>query len=810
MPTEKNTAQAEANILLVDDNPANLLALETVLADLGHNLVKAASGAEALRLLLERDFAVVLLNVCMHDLDGFETAKRIRGGERSRHTPIIFLTAQESDEFSATQAYQLGAVDYLIEPLVPEIVRAKVAGFVDLFLEKERVKRQTEQLRLLIEGARDYAIFMLDLDGRIITWNSGAERIKGYRADEIIGQHFSRFYPQEAIDRAWPAEVLKRARAEGRYEEEGWRLRKDGSRFWANVVITALKDRAGTLVGFGKVTRDLTEHKHRDEAVQQFHRDLEQRVRERTAALASSNEALQTEIAERKRVEAALRDSEEQFHLLADSIPQLAWSAAPDGHIYWYNKRWYEYTGTTLEQMKGWGWQSVHDPNELPSVLERWRASIASGEPFDMVFPLRGFDGRFRPFLTRVMPLRGADGRILRWFGTNTDITAIREMEEALKEADRHKDQFLSMLAHELRNPLAPIRNGLQILKTTAINRETIEKARGMMERHVVHLARIVDDLLDVSRLTTGKFGLRSERLDLARLLRVIVDDHNTALLEAGLTAEVEVPEVPVWVQGDATRLTQVVGNLLQNAVKFTPRGGSVSVRLSTDAVRAQAVLAIRDTGVGIATDMLPRLFEPFEQADRSLDRGKGGLGLGLALVKGLVELHGGQVYAASDPSGRGAEFVVRLPMLAEPSAVAELSSTPIRAAKRLRILVVEDNRDSADSLRMLLELFGYEVAVAYSGPSGVEAAKAWRPDVVLCDIGLPGLDGYGVVGELRRNPDTAKARMIAVTGYGADEDRRKSQEAGFDLHLTKPVDPVALQEMVGVSSEADRASPPN
>jgi PAS domain S-box-containing protein len=401
----------------------------------------------------------------MQGIDGFETAKRIRGHERARLTPILFLTAHESEEFSARQAYQLGAVDYLIKPLVAEIVRAKVAGFVELFVEKEQVKRQANQLRLLVDGTRDYAIFMLDPQGRITTWNSGAERLKGYRADEIIGQHFSCFSSPEDKERDWPAQELKRAAAEGRYEEEGWRIRKDGSRFWGHVVITALRDAAGNLVGFGKVSRDLTERKRRDEALQQLHRDLEKRVQDRTAALAASNEALLAEIADRKRVESALHESDEQFHLLADSIPQLAWMAHADGHLYWYNKRWYEYTGTTPAQMQGWGWQSVHDPNELPSVLENWRASLVSGEPFDMVFPLRGGDGRFRPFLTRVMPLRGVDGRILRWFGTNTDITAIREMEEALKEADRRKDQYLAMLAHELRNPLAPIRNGLQILK---------------------------------------------------------------------------------------------------------------------------------------------------------------------------------------------------------------------------------------------------------------------------------------------------------------------------------------------------------
>jgi CheY-like chemotaxis protein len=258
---------------------------------------------------------------------------------------------------------------------------------------------------------------------------------------------------------------------------------------------------------------------------------------------------------------------------------------------------------------------------------------------------------------------------------------------------------------------------------------------------------------------------------------------------------------VPVWVEGDPTRLAQVLDNLLENAVKFTPRGGSVMVRLAADPGRGQAVLAVRDTGSGIAPDLLPRLFEPFAQADRSLDRSQGGLGLGLALVKGLVELHGGEVHAASGGPGRGAEFEVRLPMQPEPAALSRMPQAPPPKDKKLRVLVVEDNRDAADSLRLLLELYGYDVTVAYTGPAGVEAAKRWQPDVVLCDIGLPGLDGYEVARELRRHPSTARARMIAVTGYGGDQERARSRAAGFDAHLTKPADPTALHELLACST---------
>jgi CheY-like chemotaxis protein/two-component sensor histidine kinase len=303
-----------------------------------------------------------------------------------------------------------------------------------------------------------------------------------------------------------------------------------------------------------------------------------------------------------------------------------------------------------------------------------------------------------------------------------------------------------------------------------------------------------VDDLLDVSRITRGKIVLRKERLDLGRLVRVVTGDARPAFERGGLTVDLELPELPVWVLGDTTRLTQVLENLLQNAIKFTNQSGRVSVGVSTDADQGQAVLTIRDTGIGIKPGILPHLFETFTQADRSLDRSKGGLGLGLALVKGLVELHNGNVHAWSAGPGTGAVFTVRLPLEPEPAALLAVPKTaPNRPAHRLRILVIEDNRDAADSLRMLLEPYGYEVTVAYSGPEGLRAAEQRQPHVVLCDIGLPGLNGYDVAGELRRKPATASARLIAVTGYGAEDDRRRCQEVGFDAHLVKPVDPDAL-----------------
>jgi PAS domain S-box-containing protein len=797
-PAQYQVAVPKANILLVDDQPASLLALEAVLEDLGQVLVRAHSGEEALRILAGQEFAVILLDVRMQGLDGFATARLIREREQSRHIPIIFLTGHDSGDDIVTTAYELGAVDFLVKPVLPATVRAKVAAFVALFAEKERARRQADQLRLLVQATIDYAIFMLDPQGRVATWNTGAQRIKGYRAEEIIGQHFSRFYPQDAIDRGWPDEELRRATAAGRFEDEGWRLRKDGSRFWANVVITALRDDTGRLQGFSKVTRDLTERRQKDEALRQLNQDLERRVKRRTAELAASNEALRAEAAERERAEQALRQSEEQLRTLADSIPQLAWMARRDGHITWYNRRWYEYTGATPDQTEGWGWQSLHDPAELPRVLAGWRAALARGEPWEDTFPLRRHDGQMRWHLSRAVPVRDDEGRVVRWFGTNTDITDRIEVEEALKDAHRRKDQFLAMLAHELRNPLTPVLNGLQILQLSSADRTTAEQARVMIERQIRHLTRLVDDLLDVSRITQGKIRVRRERIDLANLVWTTAEDRRPVLEQVGMTLVVDVPEEPVWVAGDATRLAQILNNLLDNAVKFRNGGDGVTVRMAVDEERGQAVINVQDRGIGIAKDLFPRLFEVFAQADSSLDRSRGGLGIGLSVVKGLVELHGGEVQATSGGPGKGATFTVRLPLMREREALAESPALPLKpAAFPLRILIVEDNRDAANSLRTLLHLLGHQAAVAYTGPEGVELARDWRPDVVLCDIGLPGLDGYGVAGELRHNPVTAGTRLIAITGYGEEADRQRAREAGFDHHLTKPVDAAALQPLL-------------
>ena len=367
----------------------------------------------------------------------------------------------------------------------------------------------------------------------------------------------------------------------------------------------------------------------------------------------------------------------------------------------------------------------------------------------------------------------------------------------ALERADRGKEEFLAMLAHELRNPLGTISNALQVLRLKGEGDETWRRTIDAAERQVLHQALLVDDLLEASRVTRGQIELHCEELDLVSLVRETVDGYRAPLRNAGLEIDLDLPEEPLPVRGDPMRLSQALSNLLHNATKFTAPGGRISVRAGRTKGGGRAEVVVRDTGAGISPEVLPHVFEVFTQADNSLDRALGGLGVGLAVVKGLIELHGGEVRAASEGVGRGAELTLLLPLQAQASPAEEKAEPVPAEGGARRILVVEDNPDAAATMRDFLELSGHEVELAANGTDGVEAARHFHPDLVLCDLGLPGMNGYEVAAELRRDPATASARLIAVTGYGRDEDRRRSKEAGFDMHLTKPVDPAQLRRLL-------------
>ncbi len=807
------------------------------------------------------------------------------------------------------------------------------------------------------------------------------------------------------------------------------------------------------------------------------------------------------DVSQRRRDEVALRGSEEKLRLLADTIPQLAWMAREDGHIFWYNRRWYEYTGTTPEEMEGWGWQSVHDPEVLPQVLERWKGSIASGEPFDMVFPIKGADGDFRPFLTRVNPLVGEGGQILYWFGTNTDIaelrqarTALAESEERLRlalvagrmgvwdwnvrtgglkwsdsleplhglapgtfggtfdhfqqlihpddrgavngairqsleaggefyvefrnvlqngsihwiagsgkvfrgddgqpmrmigigldvtqrkraeqtarfladasaalavlvdfdstlqkisslavpsfadwatvdmveadgslrrvsvshidpakvqlahevhrrsppdpaapqgvwtilrtgrseiipeitdellvqsvhddellgilrqlglksyigvpltvrgktlgvitfinaesghrydhidlavaedlanraaiaienaqlyrelrDADRRKDEFLATLAHELRNPLAPIRNGLQVIRLTGSENIVIDETRAMMERQLNQMIRLVDDLLDVSRITRDKLHLKKQPIELAAVVRSAVETSLPLIEQAGHTISVSLPPTPIYVDADLTRLAQVFLNLLNNSAKYTQPGGRIW--LVAESFESEVSVKVRDNGLGIPAEALPRIFQMFSQVDRNMEMAQGGLGIGLTLVRRLVEMHGGTVDAHSDGPGHGSEFTVRLPILKKAQVVAPLPTITDGLPAKRRILIVEDNQDSAMSLSTMLKLMGNETHTAHDGLAAVEAAEQFRPDMILLDIGLPKMNGYDTCRYIRGQAWSGGMEIVALTGWGQEEDRRRSKEAGFDHHMVKPVEIPAIEKLLEASA---------
>ncbi len=663
------SADNRINILVVDDLPDKLLVLESVLEELGENVVTARSGAEALQQVLKQDFAVILLDVNMPDMDGYETAALIRQRRRSSHTPIIFVTGF-ADEVHKAQGYSLGAVDYILSPVSPDILRTKVKVFVDLARMSVEVKRHADQ--------------------RIALAKEQAAR--------------------EAAERV--AEML-------RANEERFRLAS--------------------------------------EAVNGFIYEVE---------IATG----------RMNVSPGLSDL-------------LGFSPEEAVHMQWWEDR-------------------VHpdDAAQAPAARESLLADCPRKYHYE--YRVRHRDGSWLNVWDQGLVVCDANGQPVRLVGNVVDITERKRVEEALAEANRRKDEFLAMLAHELRNPLAPIRSAMQILRMQEALPSNLQLVRDVVDRNVAQMVRLVDDLLDVSRITRGKIRLQMEPVALAEVVaqaaeisRPLIDSQKHQLLVA-------VPEQPIRVHGDATRLAQVLANLLNNAAKYTDEGGRIWLTL--ECVDDHAVLRVRDTGVGLPPEMLEEVFGLFTQVDPSPDRAQGGLGIGLTLVRRLVEMHGGRVEASSEGLGRGSEFVVWLPKLRE--AETHKPSKPQgdshnAHAPRLRVLVVDDNVDAAKTLAMLLRLEGHEIRMEHDGLAAVEAAQAYAPDVVLLDIGLPGLDGYEVARRLRAIPALADTVLVALTGYGQEEDRRRSATAGFDHHLVKPIDLQTLASLLSGCEPITRVS---
>lgn len=506
----------------------------------------------------------------------------------------------------------------------------------------------------------------------------------------------------------------------------------------------------------------------------------------------------QMDVTELTQAQAAESKSAEMFKALADNIAQLAWMTDERGVMVWFNRRWFDYTGSNAEDMRGWGWQAAHHPDHMARVVCKFRSHIKSGEPWEDTFPLRQHDGQYRWFLSRAFPIHDQHSRISSWFGTNTDITAQREAEEALREADSRKDEFIAVLAHELRNPLAPVQSAVEILKRIASDDKRLERTCEVIGRQVTHMARLIDDLLDVSRISRGKLALQTEVCDLAAIMRHTAEDYRTSLEGAGLALEIQTAQEPIWVHGDPVRLAQMLGNLLTNAQRFNNPGCHISMSLRVDDSEGLAWMEVADDGIGIDPELMSRLFDPFEQAVQDLARARGGLGLGLALTKGLAELHGGRIHAHSVGLGHGAVFKLCIPLHPAPIDPRPAKANHQHSDKDLRILIIEDNHDAALTLAELLQLNGHDVETSFDGTSGLAKVHEFFPHIVISDLGLPGeLDGYELAKLLRSHPDLGTLRLIALSGYADLEARKRSAEAGYDIHLAKPADINMLERVI-------------
>jgi PAS domain S-box-containing protein len=498
-----------------------------------------------------------------------------------------------------------------------------------------------------------------------------------------------------------------------------------------------------------------------------------------------------------REAEATARENERRFRSMANTVPQLAWMADPSGSRFWYNDRWYEYTGTSAAQMQGWGWRDVVHPKQADNVVQRLRGCFEHGGPWEDTFPMRARDGTFRWFLSRAQPIQDEDGRVERWVGTDTDMTERLAIEESLREADRRKDEFLATLAHELRNPLAPIRQAARVSSAPGATETQKKWCHTVIERQVQHMSLLLDDLLDISRVTRGTLALRIQPTDLSSIISVAIETARPLIDARKHTLSVQTSNEAARFFADPLRVAQVLSNLLTNAAKYTNALGSI--RLSAGYSDGVVEITVADTGIGISAQALPNLFRMFSQVQSTMDRSEGGLGIGLALAKGLIELHGGNIEAHSAGPGLGSEFAIRLPCVAvmEPGDPDPNDAQKVMKIAPQRVLIADDNRDAAESLGMLLRLDGHEVLVTHDGPGALSAFGEFDPDIVILDIGMPGQNGYEVARLMRDRIGGKPIKLIAVTGWGQDNDREKALNAGFDSHLTKPVDPERLTKLM-------------
>ena len=667
-------------VLLVDDQVRNLEALQAVLHPSGCRLITAQSADEALLALLQHDFAAIVLDVRMPGMDGLELARLIKGRRRTRHVPILFLTAYLLDEKDVLRGYQAGAVDYLTKPLDPEILRAKINIFADLHRVSQALAEANQQLQ-----------------------------------------------------------------------------------------------------------REVTERERVEEALRDANQQLEVRVEARTAELVQAHAVM---AANEERLRIAL-DAGRMGTWELDAVRRTCHIDEVQCSLLGLPARTRSVPLDTLLSL------TYPADDEMVRNAVEHALKTNSDNPGDYSYEfriVRPSDGVMRWLHVSGRTIPNADAPPRR-IGVTIDITDRKRDEQALQEADRRKNDFLATLAHELRNPLAPIRNAVELLRMR--NPLPVDK-RGpaeVIDRQTRALTRLVDDLLDISRITQNRLELRREPASLSAIVEGAVEASRPLIDAGGHVLDISIPEEPIVLLADVTRLSQVLSNLLNNAARYSDKKGRIHVEVRREA--ADAVVRITDEGIGIPATMLHRVFDMFVQVDRAHERGRGGLGVGLALSRQLVEMHGGRISAHSPGPGLGSTFEVRIPIVAEVEASTRAVVKEDLPTTRLRLLVVDDNRDSVDSLSTLLRLMGNDVHMAFDGVEAVHAVQSLRPDVVLLDVGLPLQNGYEAARMIRSEPWGRDVVLIALTGWGQEQDRRRSREAGFDHHLVKPVDPRVLMNLV-------------
>jgi PAS domain S-box-containing protein len=520
-------------------------------------------------------------------------------------------------------------------------------------------------------------------------------------------------------------------------------------------------------------------------------------VEARTRSLEESNLALKEQATVRLLAEQAARESEKLYRAIGESIEYGVWVCDADGRCLYASDSFLHVIGMTLAQCSEFGWAQALHPEDRTATLAAWADCIRSGENWYCEHRILGTDGHYRDVLAQGVPIRADDGRITRWAGINLDISRLKQTEQALREADRRKDEFLATLAHELRNPLAPIRTAVQLLELQSTDERQRRWGREVIARQVGNMALLLDDLLDVSRITRGRLELKKQFVDLRSIIDAAVETAKPLIETKRHCLSLEIPTQQIIVEADPLRLSQVIGNLLTNAAKYTDPDGRIT--LAACLSERELMLSVKDSGIGLAAESIPTIFTMFSQVNSALDRAQGGLGIGLSLVKGLVTLHGGTIEARSDGIGRGSEFFVRLPAsIVAANRAATHPEQPVgleHTGKGLgTVIVVDDNREAADTLAMVLRLMGYQAAATYSGSDALRLGAEVRPDAMLLDIGMPGMSGYDTARRIRLEAWGNHILLIALTGWGQEDDKQKAKTMGFDLHLTKPADPKLVE----------------